>query len=87
MSVDTFDYILETIKSDLESRINPKRFRSISPAEKLYLTLGAGLRTASKGSSSPDQNQTRAYGASRFARASKSQTTWGPVGLMPDPVL
>ncbi|KAF9791707.1 hypothetical protein SFRURICE_020106, partial [Spodoptera frugiperda] len=35
----------------------------------------AGLRTATKGSSPPDQNQTRAYGASRSARASKSQTT------------
>ncbi|KAF9813606.1 hypothetical protein SFRURICE_014984, partial [Spodoptera frugiperda] len=35
----------------------------------------AGLRTASKSSSPPDHNQTRAYGASRFARASKSQTT------------
>ncbi|KAF9800685.1 hypothetical protein SFRURICE_015339 [Spodoptera frugiperda] len=35
----------------------------------------SGLRTASKGSSPPDQNQTRAYGASRSARASKSQTT------------
>ncbi|KAF9823318.1 hypothetical protein SFRURICE_019127 [Spodoptera frugiperda] len=35
----------------------------------------AGLRTASKGSSPPDQNQTRACGASRSARASKSHQT------------
>ncbi|KAF9806342.1 hypothetical protein SFRURICE_015955 [Spodoptera frugiperda] len=34
-----------------------------------------GLRTASKGSSPPDQNQTRAGGASRSARASKSHQT------------
>jgi hypothetical protein len=40
MSVETFDYILETIKSDLQSGINPKSFRGISPAEKLYITLG-----------------------------------------------
>lgn len=40
MSVETFDYILEAIKRDLESGINPKRYRGISPAEKLYLTLG-----------------------------------------------
>ncbi|KAF9797612.1 hypothetical protein SFRURICE_001537 [Spodoptera frugiperda] len=35
----------------------------------------AGLRTVSKGSSPPDQNQTRACGASRSARASKSHQT------------
>ncbi|KAF9811690.1 hypothetical protein SFRURICE_011053 [Spodoptera frugiperda] len=35
-------------------------------------TLSAGLRTASKGSSPLDQNQTRACGTSRSARASKS---------------
>uniref|UniRef100_A0A2H1W0J8 SFRICE_035685 n=1 Tax=Spodoptera frugiperda TaxID=7108 RepID=A0A2H1W0J8_SPOFR len=33
------------------------------------------IATASKGSSPPDQNQTRACGASRSARASKSPTT------------
>ncbi|KAF9803196.1 hypothetical protein SFRURICE_018347 [Spodoptera frugiperda] len=37
--------------------------------------LGAGLRTASKGSSPPDQNQTRACGASGSAFASKSHQT------------
>ncbi|KAF9822848.1 hypothetical protein SFRURICE_016082 [Spodoptera frugiperda] len=38
-------------------------------------TVSAGLRTASKGSSPPDQNQTRACGALRSARASKSHQT------------
>ncbi|KAF9811005.1 hypothetical protein SFRURICE_000073, partial [Spodoptera frugiperda] len=38
-------------------------------------TVSAGLRTTSKGSSSPEQNQTRACGASRSARASKSHHT------------
>ncbi|KAF9811212.1 hypothetical protein SFRURICE_002581 [Spodoptera frugiperda] len=38
-------------------------------------TVSAGLRTASKGSSPHDQNQTRACGASRSARASKSHQT------------
>ncbi|KAF9801607.1 hypothetical protein SFRURICE_015101 [Spodoptera frugiperda] len=38
-------------------------------------TVSAGLRTASKGSSPPEQNQTRACGASRSARASKSHQT------------
>ncbi|KAF9791625.1 hypothetical protein SFRURICE_020024 [Spodoptera frugiperda] len=38
-------------------------------------TVSAGLWTASKGSSSPEQNQTRACGASRSARASKSHQT------------
>ncbi|KAF9789023.1 hypothetical protein SFRURICE_005625 [Spodoptera frugiperda] len=38
-------------------------------------TVSAGLRTASKGSSPPDQIQTRACGASRSARASKSHQT------------
>ncbi|KAF9824510.1 hypothetical protein SFRURICE_001394 [Spodoptera frugiperda] len=37
--------------------------------------LDAGLRTASKDSSPPDQNQTRACGASRSARAPKSHQT------------
>ncbi|KAF9794815.1 hypothetical protein SFRURICE_019420, partial [Spodoptera frugiperda] len=35
-------------------------------------TVSAGLRTASKGRSPPEQNQTRACGASRSARASNS---------------
>ncbi|KAF9798966.1 hypothetical protein SFRURICE_011605, partial [Spodoptera frugiperda] len=38
-------------------------------------TVSAGLRTASKGSSPPDQIQTRACGASRSERASKSRPT------------
>ncbi|KAF9801490.1 hypothetical protein SFRURICE_013270 [Spodoptera frugiperda] len=37
--------------------------------------VSAGLRTASKGSSPPDQNQTRACGASRSARASLNHQT------------
>ncbi|KAF9824262.1 hypothetical protein SFRURICE_019942 [Spodoptera frugiperda] len=35
-------------------------------------TVSAGLRTVSKGSSPPDQNQTRASGASRSARAQRA---------------
>ncbi|KAF9815567.1 hypothetical protein SFRURICE_010682, partial [Spodoptera frugiperda] len=38
-------------------------------------TVSAGLQTASKGSSPPEQNQTRACGAERSARASKSHQT------------
>ncbi|CAH1646208.1 unnamed protein product [Spodoptera littoralis] len=38
-------------------------------------TVSAGLRTASKGSLPPDQNQTREYGASRPACASMSHQT------------
>uniref|UniRef100_A0A2H1WA85 SFRICE_013757 n=1 Tax=Spodoptera frugiperda TaxID=7108 RepID=A0A2H1WA85_SPOFR len=38
-------------------------------------TVSAGLRTANKGSSPPEQNQTRACGVSRSARASKSHQT------------
>ncbi|KAF9791549.1 hypothetical protein SFRURICE_003245 [Spodoptera frugiperda] len=45
----------------------------------------AGLRTASKGSSPPDQNQTRAYGASHLKEPDHHR--WGPIGLMPDPEL
>ncbi|KAF9794550.1 hypothetical protein SFRURICE_006160 [Spodoptera frugiperda] len=49
--------------------------RTSSPA-----TLSAGLRTTSKDSSSPDQNQTRACGASHSVHTSKSHqtTTDGP---------
>ncbi|KAF9812262.1 hypothetical protein SFRURICE_012814 [Spodoptera frugiperda] len=43
---------------------------SRSPGETLEHT-----KASVKGSSPPEQNQTRAYGASRSARASKSQTT------------
>uniref|UniRef100_A0A2H1VGI0 SFRICE_024343 n=1 Tax=Spodoptera frugiperda TaxID=7108 RepID=A0A2H1VGI0_SPOFR len=39
------------------------------------VSKGLTLRTASKGSSPPDQNQTRACGALRSARASKSHQT------------
>ncbi|KAF9798129.1 hypothetical protein SFRURICE_016519 [Spodoptera frugiperda] len=47
-----------------------------SLASKLRRRRGAaGLRTASKGSSPPEQIQTRACGASRSARASKSHQT------------
>uniref|UniRef100_A0A2H1W0U3 SFRICE_038152 n=1 Tax=Spodoptera frugiperda TaxID=7108 RepID=A0A2H1W0U3_SPOFR len=57
-----------------------------------HSTHPAGLRTASKGSSPPEQNQTRACGASSSARASKShQTTTdgaqiksNEIGLMPN---
>ncbi|KAF9797150.1 hypothetical protein SFRURICE_019635 [Spodoptera frugiperda] len=45
--------------------------QALSPA----LQTPAGLRAASKGSSPPEQNQTRAYGAKRSARASKSHQT------------
>uniref|UniRef100_A0A2H1WA42 SFRICE_021932 n=1 Tax=Spodoptera frugiperda TaxID=7108 RepID=A0A2H1WA42_SPOFR len=48
----------------------PLRIAGRSPA-----TVSAGLRTASRGSSPPDQNQTCACGASRSARASKSHQT------------
>ncbi|KAF9821741.1 hypothetical protein SFRURICE_001852 [Spodoptera frugiperda] len=40
-----------------------------------WIFLSAGLWMASEGSSPPEQNQTRAYGASRSARASKSHQT------------
>ncbi|KAF9809301.1 hypothetical protein SFRURICE_015764, partial [Spodoptera frugiperda] len=46
--------------------------RASGIARRSPATVSAGLRTASKGSSPPDQNQTRACGASRSARASKS---------------
>uniref|UniRef100_A0A2H1V926 SFRICE_035377 n=1 Tax=Spodoptera frugiperda TaxID=7108 RepID=A0A2H1V926_SPOFR len=49
--------------------------RASGIASRSPATESADFRTASKGSSPPDQNQTRAYGASRSARASKSQTT------------
>uniref|UniRef100_A0A2H1W5I0 SFRICE_021544 n=1 Tax=Spodoptera frugiperda TaxID=7108 RepID=A0A2H1W5I0_SPOFR len=57
-------------------------------------TVSAGLRTASKGNSPPDQYQTDACGASRSARASKShQTTTdgahhsGNYCLLPNPYI
>uniref|UniRef100_A0A2H1V8B9 SFRICE_038226 n=1 Tax=Spodoptera frugiperda TaxID=7108 RepID=A0A2H1V8B9_SPOFR len=50
--------------------LRASRIAGRSPA-----TVSAGLRTASKGSSSPEQNQTRACGASRSARASMSHQT------------
>ncbi|KAF9803127.1 hypothetical protein SFRURICE_012372 [Spodoptera frugiperda] len=55
-------------------------------ARRSPITVSVGLRTASKGSSSPIQNQTHAYGASRSARDSKSayHHRWGPEGLKPD---
>ncbi|KAF9822381.1 hypothetical protein SFRURICE_017656 [Spodoptera frugiperda] len=49
--------------------------RASGIARRSPATVSAGLRTASKGSSPPDQNQTRACGASRSARASKSHQT------------
>uniref|UniRef100_A0A2H1V641 SFRICE_023612 n=1 Tax=Spodoptera frugiperda TaxID=7108 RepID=A0A2H1V641_SPOFR len=53
----------------------PKTLRASGIAWRSPATVSAGLRTGSKGSSPPDQNQTRAYGASRLARALKSQIT------------
>ncbi|KAF9805116.1 hypothetical protein SFRURICE_013309, partial [Spodoptera frugiperda] len=49
--------------------------RASGIARRSPATVSAGLRTTSKGSSPPDQNQTRACGASRSARASKSHQT------------
>ncbi|KAF9799584.1 hypothetical protein SFRURICE_018771 [Spodoptera frugiperda] len=49
--------------------------RASGIARRSPATVSAGLRTVSKGSSPPDQNQTRACGASRSARASKSHQT------------
>ncbi|KAF9814854.1 hypothetical protein SFRURICE_016699 [Spodoptera frugiperda] len=49
--------------------------RASGIARRSPATVSAGLRTASKGSSPPEQNQTRACGASRSARASKSHQT------------
>ncbi|KAF9797685.1 hypothetical protein SFRURICE_017880 [Spodoptera frugiperda] len=49
--------------------------RASGIARRSPATVSAGLRTASKGSSPPDQNQTRACGASRSACASKSHQT------------
>ncbi|KAF9811176.1 hypothetical protein SFRURICE_002545 [Spodoptera frugiperda] len=51
------------------------RSRNGVVARRSPATVSAGLRTASKGSSPPDQIQTRACGASRSARASKSHQT------------
>uniref|UniRef100_A0A2H1W0F6 Protein male-specific lethal-3 n=1 Tax=Spodoptera frugiperda TaxID=7108 RepID=A0A2H1W0F6_SPOFR len=51
----------------------PRLFETMSSRHRRHQT--AGLRTASKGSSPPEQNQTRACGASRSARASKSHQT------------
>ncbi|KAF9813614.1 hypothetical protein SFRURICE_014992 [Spodoptera frugiperda] len=50
-------------------------FRSNNKAGRSPATVSAGLRTANKGSSPPEQNQTRACGVSRSARASKSHQT------------
>ncbi|KAF9804859.1 hypothetical protein SFRURICE_007762 [Spodoptera frugiperda] len=50
--------------------LRASRIAGRSPA-----TVSAGLRTASKASSPPDQNQTRSCGALRSARASKSHQT------------
>ncbi|KAF9807397.1 hypothetical protein SFRURICE_005979, partial [Spodoptera frugiperda] len=49
--------------------------RASGIARRSPATVSAGLRTTSKGSSPPDQNQNRACGASRSARASKSHQT------------
>ncbi|KAF9799265.1 hypothetical protein SFRURICE_013561 [Spodoptera frugiperda] len=49
--------------------------RASGIARRSPATVSAGLRTASKGSSPPEQNQTRACGTSRSARASKSHQT------------
>ncbi|KAF9798051.1 hypothetical protein SFRURICE_012855, partial [Spodoptera frugiperda] len=49
--------------------------RASGIARRSPATVSAGLRTASKGSSPPEQNQTRACGASPSARASKSHQT------------
>ncbi|KAF9823175.1 hypothetical protein SFRURICE_001588 [Spodoptera frugiperda] len=50
-------------------------FRTSGIARRSPATVSAGLRTASKGSSPPDQNQTRACGALRFVRSSKCHQT------------
>uniref|UniRef100_A0A2H1VF79 SFRICE_013761 n=1 Tax=Spodoptera frugiperda TaxID=7108 RepID=A0A2H1VF79_SPOFR len=60
----------------LECAANTKEILRVSGfTRRSPATVSVDLRTASKGSSPPDQNQTRAYGASRSARGSKSLPT------------
>uniref|UniRef100_A0A2H1VRY7 SFRICE_011174 n=1 Tax=Spodoptera frugiperda TaxID=7108 RepID=A0A2H1VRY7_SPOFR len=64
------DYLPSGYTSPSRETLRASGIARRSPA-----TVSAGLRTASKGSSPPEQNQTRACGTSRSARASKSHQT------------
>uniref|UniRef100_A0A2H1WPG8 SFRICE_020806 n=1 Tax=Spodoptera frugiperda TaxID=7108 RepID=A0A2H1WPG8_SPOFR len=72
------------------SPMDTRNIRGVTKiARRSPATLSVGLRAANKGSSPPDQNQTRASSTSRSARASKGHqtTTDGAIRADTDPEL
>ncbi|KAF9818198.1 hypothetical protein SFRURICE_003939 [Spodoptera frugiperda] len=63
------------VMGDFNAKPSRETLRASGIAGRSPATVSAGLRTVSKGSSPPEQNQTRACGASRSARALKNHQT------------